>query len=162
MTDGASRRHTSTITGELITAAALLALAAFVFVETADYPGSLVRGAPGPAFFPRVLAGALAVLAAAMALTAARGEAGEVGAAGGEAPGGTGRIVLSLTLVVAFVAGVGTLGFFVLLPPLLACVMAIMGERRPAMLVAAPLLFDLFVYVVFYRIFAVDLPTLLL
>ena len=70
--------------------------------------------------------------------------------------------LLALLLVIGFLLGVKTLGVFLLLPPLLGGVMAIMGERRPGTLVAVPLLFDLFVYVVFYRVFSVDLPTLLL
>lgn len=145
---------------DLVTAAVLLAVAAGVFVETAGYPGSLVPGAPGPAFFPRFLAGGLGVLALLLAWGALR--AHRAGEDEGEGRGGLARIGLSLVLVVVFLLAVGTAGFFLLLPPLLAAVMAVMGERRPWALVGVPLLFDLFVYVVFYRLFSVDLPTLFL
>lgn len=143
---------------ELITAAVLLVLAVGVVAETAGYPGSLVPGAPGPAFFPRFLAAGLALLALLLGGGALRGaDRGEV-----PATEGPGRTVLALLLVIGFLLGVEALGVFLLLPPLLGGVMAIMGERRPGMLVTVPLLFDLFVYVVFYRLFSVDLPTLLL
>lgn len=144
--------------GEMVTAACLLAVATGVFVETAGYPGSLVPSAPGPAFFPRFLAGGLVILSLLLGVGALRRDAPD---GDGEVEG-LGRIVLSLVLVVGFVLGVGSLGFFLLLPPLLGGVMAIMGERRPGMLVAVPLLFDLFVYAVFFRLFSVDLPTLFL
>jgi len=147
-----------TSVADLVTAGVLLALALGVVAETGGYPGSLVPGAPGPAFFPRFLAAALALLALLLGAQALRGgRRAEV-----PATEGLGRTVLALLLVVGFLLGVESLGVFLLLPPLLGGVMAIMGERRPGMLVAVPLLFDLFVYVVFYRVFSVDLPTLLL
>ncbi|NIP57782.1 MAG: hypothetical protein GWM92_06030 [Gemmatimonadetes bacterium] len=143
---------------DLVTAGVLLAVAVGVVAETGGYPGSLVPGAPGPAFFPRFLAAGLALLALLLGAQAVRGRR----RADVPTTEGLGRTVLALLLVVGFLLGVESLGVFLLLPPLLGGVMAIMGERRAGMLVAVPLLFDLFVYVVFYRVFSVDLPTLLL
>lgn len=147
--------------GEAATAAVLAAVAASIFVETAGYPASLVPGAPGPAFFPRFLAVILGLLAVLLAVRAFRRD-GEAASAPVGSEGAAGRITAVFLMVVVFLAAVGALGFFVLLPPLLAGVMAVMGERRIGALLAVPLLFDLFVYVVFYRLFSVDLPTLLL
>lgn len=140
----------------LLAAGFFLGLAIYVYIETGDYPESLMRSAPGPAFFPRLLAmilGGLALILAGRAL------------AGSTSPGdvtsreGLGKICLSLAVLVGFLLSLPYGDIFLTLPLLLASVMAIMGERRWSVLLTAPLLFDLFVYVVFYRFFSVDLPT---
>ena len=45
------------------------------------------------------------------------------------------------------------------LPILLGCVMILMGERKVLAIIAIPIMFDVFAYVVFYRIFNIMPPT---
>lgn len=143
---------------DLVAAGGLAAAAACVWLETAGYPGSLVSGAPGPAFFPRLLALLAAGLALLLAWRAWRGTS----TAGRDVSRPEARRVgASLLLLVLFVALLPRVGAFLLLPPLLASVMLLMGERSWLALAGVPLLFDLFVYLVFYRFFSVDLPTVL-
>ena len=141
-----------------VAAGVLLVVAGYVWIETAGYPGSLISGAPGPAFFPRLLAVLTAGLALLLGERAVRGTS----TAGREVTGGEAiRVGGAVLLLVGFRVLLGRLGTFLLLPPLLAAVMLLMGERSMLALAGVPLLFDVFVYLVFYRFFSVDLPTVL-
>lgn len=159
------------------------AVATVVAIDALSYPPSLVPGAPGPAFFPRLLAGLLFALGIALAVRAGR-EGGAVhGDPHGEPAAPTDRMPdrdpepredearasaarLDLARVAGGVAAIGAFlwlapwtGTFVLLPVLVAALMGLMGERRPASLIGVPLAFALFVYLVFYRAFGVAVPT---
>lgn len=163
----------------------LVVVAVVVAADTLSYPSSLVPGAPGPAFFPRLLAGLLFALGLALARRAARAGAGVdaagspasgsarpppprhagdgAGAPAGDvtAPGGLDarRVAGGVAAIAGFLLLAPRTDTFVLLPLLLAALMALMGERRRLPLVAVPLAFTLFVYVVFYRALGVAVPT---
>lgn len=153
-----TRSEDGTRPRDVVAAGALAAAAVYVWLETAGYPGSLVSGAPGPAFFPRLLALLAAGLGLLLAWRAWRGTS----TAGRDVSRSEARrIGSSLLLLALFVALLPRVGTFLLLPPLLASVMLLMGERSWLALAGVPLLFDVFVYFVFYRFFSVDLPTVL-
>ncbi len=157
------------------TAPTVLALvAAVVIIDSLAYPPSLVPGAPGPAFFPRLLAAGLLACAGVLGRRAARGTPrpdGEPagGATAADADGrGTGSRLHRLDRPRVAGGIVAVAGFLLLgprtdtiatLPLLVTSLMALMGERRVAPLVAVPLGFTLFVYLVFERAFGVPLPT---
>lgn len=180
---------------DLASSVALLLLATVVVVDSRGYPPSLVPEAPGPAFFPRLLAAAFAVCAVMLVWpwlvrrpwregTTGRGAAAELSASAeepgreargpdggaeesagepheGKPAGGWRLVLVAVGLVAGFVALVPRSDTFLLLPPLIAGLMALMGERRPLALVAIPVLFDVFIYVVFFQAFGVPLPTIL-
>jgi len=137
----------------------LILLAAYVLSQAAGYPPSPIPGAPGPAFFPRLLGGALLILSLlliGMALRKGRDK---------EAPPAIdrralGRVLLTLLFVVVFLIVVERGDFFLMLPPVLAGVMWLMGERRAGIMVLAPVAFSASVYIVFFRLFGVPFPTL--
>ena len=152
----------------------LILLSLLIIRETAGFPPSLVPGAPGPAFFPRLLAGGVILLSLLLALQAMRRRAtrGDVprepvpaaehaAPAGSPPPAGSPLLRSAATLgaTLLFLLGVERVDFFLLLLPLLAVVMAVMGERRPKILLLVPLAFVGFVYGVFFRLFGVPFPT---
>lgn len=138
----------------------LIGLGGYVLVATRSYPDSLTPGAPGPGFFPALLAGLLVLFALALLLQALRSQGD------GPAPtpfewGPVVRWVIVFGAVAVFVFAAERTDFLLMLFPLLAVVMAVMGERQAKALVFAPALFVLFIYVVFARLFAVPFPTVL-
>ena len=143
-----------------VAAAGLFAAGLYVIIETRGYPGSPVPGAPGPAFFPQLLAGLLMVLSVGLAVSAYcswRSGSGEV-----IQWEGLSKITLVICLSVVYLALLPIGDFYLLTPPLLAAIMAIMGERRAQYLTLVPLGFVTFVYVVFYLAFGVELPSIFL
>lgn len=137
--------------------ALLLALVAgTVLFDARTYPPSLAPGAPGPALFPRLLAGTLLALAALLLAGSLREAPTERRAPD---PRGMGRPGLVLLLLAAFLVLVPSLDFFLLLPILLGTVMGVMGERRRTVLVGAPVAFAVFVYALFHKAFGIRFPT---
>ena len=88
----ASRSARASLPRRLLTEAGLLAaIGAAVLLDSRGYPPSLTEGAPGPAFFPRLLAVLLIACAAWLPVRAWRG-AGARGSGDGSAGGsGAGR-----------------------------------------------------------------------
>ncbi len=137
----------------------LIGICAYIFYETSFYPESIVPEAPGASYFPRGLAAVLLLLAAFLFIQGRR--------AGKEVKKEEGKMqwpaVWKLGLTLLLAAGFITLfeiwDTFILIPLLLAPIMVIMGERKIRTIVAVPLMFDLFIYVVFYRLFNVQIPT---
>lgn len=134
----------------------LLGISSYVFYETASYPEPIVPGSPGPALYPRVVASLIAVSSVALFVQSVR-ETRRNGTPA--APLGLARMWLSVSLIMLFLFIAPHWDTFVLLPLLMSSIMAIMGERRFKTILATALVFDLFVYVVFYRVFGVPLPT---
>lgn len=149
--------ETRAVHGDLAAAAVLTGLGLYVIIETWGYPGSPVPGAPGPAFFPRLLALALVALSLVLAASALRSrQRGDEGAIRWEGFPKVGAVV-ALAVVYVTLLEVGE--FYLTTPLLLAAVMAVMGERRAWVLVLVPVGFVVFVYVVFHRTFAVAMPS---
>ena len=163
----------------LLAEAGLLAVVgAAVLLDSRGYPPSLAEGAPGPAFFPRLLAVLLIACAAWLAIRALRG-ARETGSGGGSgagpsrgnvasdsAPGvGAGSRVrrLQLWIAVAWIAAFllvwPRLGTVLSVPLLVVGLMWLTGERSWRILVSVPLAFAGFIYLVFMVLLGVPLPT---
>lgn len=142
-------------TAALAEPALLAAIAVAVGWDSLSYPGSVVPDAPGPGFFPRLLAGllvgcALVLLARVLMRPAAASE---------KEPLGLWRLAGAIAAIAVFLTLAGPLDVLVLLPVLIAVLMLLSGERSKLALVVAPIVFTLFIYVVFVRSLGVALPT---
>lgn len=133
----------------------LAGVATYVLFEARSYPPSLVPASPGPGLFPSLLAVVLLVLGALLWIRSTRGPRETEKTEGGSVR----RPLIALGVIVVFTAILESTDMFLTLPLLLAAIMWLMGERRAVSLVVTPLLFDVFVYVVFYRTFGVPFPT---
>ena len=161
--------------------ALLVAAGAAVLLDSRSYPPSLAEGAPGPAFFPRLLAALLIACAAWLAIRAWRGaKEGDSGdGSGGEsdarrsrgnvssdsaagAGSGTRLQRLGLWIAVAWIAAFllawPQLGTVLSVPLLVVGLMWLTGERSWRILVSVPLAFAGFIYLVFMVLLGVPLP----
>ena len=141
----------------LLAEAGLLAVAgAAVLLDSRGYPPSLAEGAPGPAFFPRLLAVLLIACAAWLAIRAWGGATPGVGA-------GSRIRRLGLWVAVAWIAAFllvwPRLGTVLSVPLLVVGLMWLTGERSWRTLVSVPLAFAGFIYLVFMVLLGVPLPT---
>lgn len=172
----------------LAEAAALAVVAVGVLLDSRSYPGSLTEGAPGPAFFPRLLATLLIGCAVWLALRArpwrSRGNVDSAGAGASEATAeasppsprrsrwnvfrgigagigatGTGAgLGLAVAWIAAFLLVWPRLGTVLSVPLLVGGLMWLTGERSRAVLIAVPLAFAGFIYLVFMVVLGVPLP----
>ena len=151
----------------LLAEAGLLAVvAAGVLLDSRSYPGSLAEGAPGPAFFPRLLAVLLMVCAAWLAVRAARQPPeSDAGRSRGNVSPGSGaaraaaRLGLGAAWIAVFLLAWPRLGTLVSVPLLVAGLMWLTGERSRLALIAVPLAFAAFIYLVFMVALGVPLPS---
>ena len=134
-----------------------MALSIYIFYETSFYPEPFVQGAPGASAFPNVLASCLVVLSVILFIKGLRNKK-EIEDVTNWKP--FGKICIDLILIIAFLMLLDIWDIFILLPLLLATTMVIMGEKSIKAIIALPLIFDLFVYTVFYKMFNVMLPTI--
>ena len=170
----------------LLAEAGLLAVVgAAVLLDSRGYPPSLAEGAPGPAFFPRLLAALLIACAAWLAIRAWRGAkeqgsggAKDSGSAGGSSAGrsrrsassdsaagpGTGtriqrlRVWIAVAWIATFLLVWPLLGTVLSVPLLVVGLMWLTGERSWRTLVSVPLAFAGFIYLVFMVLLGVPLP----
>ncbi|WP_420634178.1 tripartite tricarboxylate transporter TctB family protein [Candidatus Palauibacter sp.] len=153
----------------LLAEAALLAIVALgVLLDSRSYPGSLAEGAPGPAFFPRLLATLLIGCAVWLAVRAkpwappsepppdARRSRGNVFS--GSRAGRGAHLWLAVAWIAAFLLVWPRLGTVVSVPLLVVGLMWLTGERSRAVLVSVPLAFAGFIYLVFMVALGVPLP----
>ena len=151
----------------LLAEAGLVAVvAAGVLLDSRSYPGSLAEGAPGPAFFPRLLAVLLMVCAAWLAVRAARQPPeSDAGRSRGNVSPGSGaaraaaRLGLGAAWIAVFLLAWPRLGTLVSVPLLVAGLMWLTGERSRLALIAVPLAFAAFIYLVFMVALGVPLPS---
>ena len=138
----------------LIETGLLAAVGAAVLLDSRGYPPSLAEGAPGPAFFPRLLAVLLIACAAWLAIRGWRRGSGEE--AGRRIP------LLGVWIAVAWIAAFllvwPWLGTVLSVPILVVGLMWLTGERSWRTLVSVPLAFAGFIYLVFMVLLGVPLP----
>ncbi|WP_419167078.1 tripartite tricarboxylate transporter TctB family protein [Candidatus Palauibacter sp.] len=164
----------------LAEAAFLAVLAVGVLLDSRSYPASLAEGAPGPAFFPRLLATLLIVCAVWLAVRGRpwshppelppesppepplepqpdlRRSRGNVFSGSGAGRGA--RLWLAVGWIAAFLLVWSRLGTVVSVPLLVVGLMWLTGERSRAVLVTVPLAFAGFIYLVFMVALGVPLP----
>ena len=164
----------------------LAAIGAAVVLDSRGYPPSLAEGAPGPAFFPRLLAGLLIACAAWLAIRGWRGarkrgsgdesrgesEAGRSrGNVGSDSAAGAGTgaetatrtrrlgVWIAVAWIAAFLLAWPRLGTVLSVPLLVVGLMWLTGERSWRTMVSVPLAFAGFIYLVFMVLLGVPLPT---
>ena len=167
----------------LVEAGLLAAAGAAVLLDSRGYPPSLAEGAPGPAFFPRLLAVLLIACAAWLAIRAWRGakDAGSGSASRGGLDEGRSRgnaasdsapdaraaastrvqplrVWIAVTWIAAFLLVWPLLGTVLSVPLLVVGLMWLTGERSWRTLVSVPLAFAGFIYLVFMVLLGVPLP----
>lgn len=165
----------------LVEAGLLAAAGAAVLLDSRGYPSSLTEGAPGPAFFPRLLAVLLIACAAWLAIRAWRGarEKSSRGESAGGSDAGRSRgnvasdsaagagagtrirrlgVWIAVTWIAAFLLIWPVLGTVVSVPLLVVGLMWLTGERSWRTLVSVPLAFAGFIYLVFMVLLGVPLP----
>ena len=146
---------------DVIISILLTLLSAYVLYEALGYPEPMVDGAPGTARFPNLLAGLLLFLSALLCMGAIRGTKSDTGVA--KKPINIKsqlKILIAIGIILVFLIFAETVEFFILLPLMLLAMMLLMGEQSKISLVTVPVCFTLFVYIVFYKIFGVALPTI--
>lgn len=138
----------------LFVEAGLLALiGAGVLLDARGYPAPLLEGVPGPAFFPTLVALLLIGCAAVLALRPYRQPAGDRMSGGGVL-----RLAGAALWIAGFLLVLPGIGHFVALPPLVAGLMWLSGERSPWILVAVSVVFAAFVHLLFVVTLGVPLP----
>lgn len=165
----------------LMEAGLLAAAGAAVLLDSRGYPPSLTDGAPGPAFFPRLLAVLLIACAAWLAIRAWRGarDAGSGSESSGGSDEGRSRrnaatdtaagakastriqplgVWIAVTWIAAFLLIWPLLGTVLSVPLLVVGLMWLTGERSWRTLVSVPLAFAGFIYLVFMVLLGVPLP----
>ena len=182
----ASRSARESLPLRLLTETGLLAaVGAAVLLDSRGYPPSLAEGAPGPAFFPRLLAVLLIACAAWLPIRSWRG-ARERGSGGGSAGGSGGEsgaarsrgnvssdsdagseaesriprlgVWIAVAWIAAFLLVWPRLGTVLSVPLLVVGLMWLTGERSWRTLVSVPLAFAGFIYLVFMVLLGVPLP----
>lgn len=127
----------------------LLLLGALVLLDARGYPPSLAEGVPGPALFPGLIA--VLLILSAFGLLLRRPPPVE------REPGGL-RAGAAALWITGFLLALPTLGALVALPPLLAGLMWLAGERSPRRLLPIPLAFAAGAWLLFARLLGVALP----
>ena len=151
-----SRSARASLPRRLLTETGLLAaIGAAVLLDSRGYPSSLTEGAPGPAFFPRLLAVLLIACAAWLAIRTWR--KGSRVEAGSRIP--RLGVWIAVAWIAAFLLIWPRLGTVLSVPLLVVGLMWLTGERSWRTMVSVPLAFAGFIYLVFMVLLGVPLPT---
>lgn len=137
--------------GNWVAASLILALVAVVFASSANIPQFGQESDPGSAFYPRIVAVGLAILAVGLALQRGGWES---------FPRGKGAVrVGAILLLLIFYAGLLEVAGFILATFLfLISSLLITGVRRLLVLALLPAGVSVAVFYVFYRLLEVSLP----
>jgi putative tricarboxylic transport membrane protein len=138
--------------GTLVSTGLLLVFAAAGFVLTMGFPAPAQPLDPGPAAFPRLIAGGLAILALLQLLEPGKGE--EPLPRGRQAL----KVVGVLVLLLVYAAVLKPLGFIVSTIIFLVGALILAGVRRPFPLVLMPVGLAVVLFYVFYELLRVSLP----
>lgn len=139
---------------DLIAAGALLALSAGVFAVSTGFPGGR-SGDPGPAFFPRLVAGSIALLAVVQAVQYVRSDrrtVHEIDAAT------TRRVAVVTAFPVMYVFVMPFVGFLLTTIGFLAAFMWYSGARSLPAIAGGSVGVTLVLHYVFVGFFRVPLP----
>lgn len=136
---------------DVVSGGVLLALSALYYHASRVLPAG--RDEPGPAFFPVLLAGALAVLAVALVLRGWRNAPDDA-----ETPPDGRRVAGAIGLTGLYVALFGTLGFLVSTALFTLAVTFMFNRGRSARVLAWPVLATLAIYLLFDVALGARLP----
>ena len=137
----------------LVEAGLLALVGAGVLLDARGYPAPLMEGVPGPAFFPRLVALLLVGCAAVLALRPYRQPASE-----GTSAAGVLRLFGAALWIAGFLLALPLIGHVAALPPLVAGLMWLSGERSPWILAAVSVAFAAFIHLLFVITLGVPLP----
>lgn len=140
---------------DVVAAVVLLAFTAGFGFLALRLPDRGLPNTPGPAFFPTLIATALAVLSIALLMRGVRAAATEPSAL---PTGVTARGWLALGMFVIYLVAMPTLGFLVTSIPFFAALTWAYGERRPVVLALTSVLVPAASLVVFRSGFQIFLP----
>lgn len=136
-----------------LAAVALLALSGGVFWVSRDYPtGPTIT--PGSAFFPRLIAGGIALLAVLLLLQSAVRESPAHAVSLGDAV----RVVVPMVALGGYVAAMPVVGFLETTVAFLVVLMAYSGVTRPRVLVPVSVGVGVVLQYVFVQFLRVPLP----
>lgn len=138
--------------GTLISTALLLVFAAVGFVLTLSFPAPAQPIDPGPAAFPRLIVGGLAIFALLQLLEPGKGE--EPLPRGRQAL----KVVGVLVLLLVYAAMLKPLGYIVSTVIFLVGALILADVRRPLPLVLMPVGLAVVLFYVFYELLRVSLP----
>lgn len=137
---------------ERVAGACGAALGLGVYLVARSIPGPPSGGwMEDPAFWPRILAGAILVFSALLALRPGGPERTVLFA-------GAGRGLLLLALCAAYVWALGWAGYFAASTLWVVVVMLVAGERRWPVVVATSLLLTAAGYLLFWKVMVIALP----
>lgn len=139
---------------DLVAVAALLALSAVVFVVSGDFPAGQ-EGDPGAAFFPRFIAGAIALFALLQAADYLRSEREQLHEID---PGTAKRLVVVGAFPVVYVLLMPFVGFLVTTIAFLVAFMWYSGARSIPVVAGSSVGITLALHYVFGAFFRIPLP----
>lgn len=121
-----------------------------MLLDAGGYPPPLAEGVPGPALFPRLIA--ILLVLSALGVLLRRSPPGVEREAGGLRAGA------AALWIGCFLVVLPILGALVALPPLVAGLMWLAGERSSGRLIGVPLAFAAGAWLIFARVLGVALP----